>query len=165
MSGVAPDVRDREAAALRALYGQRTELKHGEFATAHGLPSGAMVWQYLSGHRPLNLAAAARFAHGLVVPLSAFSPRLADELAEICRGANVPAPGSPLAVQERAAPYCTLDDATTQLGVRLARVPAHDRPTVASLLSGWALAGGADHYRRSLLTLLQGLPDKQPAAA
>ncbi len=39
-----------------------------------------MVWQYLNGHRPLNIGAAAAFATGLGVKIPAFSPRLAAEI-------------------------------------------------------------------------------------
>jgi phage repressor protein C with HTH and peptisase S24 domain len=42
--------------------------------------SQGMVWQYLNGHRPLNLSVALKFARGLGVPISRFSPRLAAEL-------------------------------------------------------------------------------------
>lgn len=88
MKKVSDAVRDDEAERLGVLLETRTKLSNAEFAKEHGIASGQMVWQYTSGHRPLNLAAAARFANGLGVPISAFSKRLAAELDELLRLAS-----------------------------------------------------------------------------
>lgn len=88
MKKVSDAVRDDEAERLGILLETRTKLSNAEFAKEHGIASGQMVWQYTSGHRPLNLAAAARFANGLGVPISAFSKRLASELDELLRLSN-----------------------------------------------------------------------------
>jgi transcriptional regulator with XRE-family HTH domain len=85
MATITTDLRDAEAAALRALYEDHGDEPHKAFAKRTGLASAAMVWQYLSGHRPLNLAAASRFAGGLGVPVRQFSPRLDAEFREIAR--------------------------------------------------------------------------------
>jgi hypothetical protein len=55
-----------------------------------------MVWQYLSGHRPLNLDAAARFAKGLNIPVRFFSERLDAEYRAIARAIHG-APAAPIA--------------------------------------------------------------------
>lgn len=53
-----------------------------------------MVWQYLNGHRPLNINAATGFALGLSVGIGQFSPRLAREIerAHSVVGPTVDAP-------------------------------------------------------------------------
>lgn len=73
----------REAELLRRLFTQRAQMSQSAFGDRFSVGSGSMVWQYLSGHRPLSLKAGSRFAHGLGVPLSDFSPRLHEELREI----------------------------------------------------------------------------------
>jgi hypothetical protein len=49
-----------------------------------------MVWQYLNGHRPLNLQAAVKFAKGLGVQLHDFSPRLAAQAKAATLGTSEP---------------------------------------------------------------------------
>lgn len=76
-----------EAAALRTLFhaystaqleqkGQR--ISQLQFGADHDIGTQGMVWQYLNGERPLGIEAAEKFARGLGVPISAFSPRLAQ---------------------------------------------------------------------------------------
>ncbi len=77
----ASDIKEQEAQALRAIFDIRVTMSQGEFGKMHDLGSASMVWQYLSGHRPLNLAAAIKFAAGMQVQIDAFSPRLAAEVA------------------------------------------------------------------------------------
>ena len=78
-----PDVRDAEAAALKALYEARTAgVSQAAFGALHDIGSSGMVWQYLSGHRPLNLEAATKFARALGVTIDSFSPRLAQHVRE-----------------------------------------------------------------------------------
>lgn len=89
MEDLTDEVREKEAETLRLLYEQHTRLKHGPFAAAVGIKSASMVWQYLSGHRPLNVSAAARFARGLQVRIGQFSPRLEAE-ARLIAGAIDP---------------------------------------------------------------------------
>lgn len=95
MATIPSDIKDREAAALRELYNAHTGRTHGQFAKDVGISSGAMVWQYLSGHRPLNLDVAARFAKGLNIPVRNFSERLDAEYRAIARAIHG-APAAPI---------------------------------------------------------------------
>ena len=67
------------AERLRLLYEQRvpSEMSQAEFGKTYGIGTQGMVWQYLSGHRPLNLDAAAKFAKGLRCTIADISPELA----------------------------------------------------------------------------------------
>lgn len=82
--GVTPaEERDVEAKALSAIYARKAgDVDKKDFGKLHEIGSGSMMWQYLSGHRPLNLAAATRFAKALDVPIDSFSPRLAKEAVD-----------------------------------------------------------------------------------
>lgn len=52
-----------------------------KFARQYKVPGGAsMLSQHLSGHRPMNLAAATAYATGFGVPLEKISPRLASQV-------------------------------------------------------------------------------------
>ena len=76
-------VEKHEAELLSALFNQRALMSQRAFGEKHKLGSGSMVWQYLHGRRAINLKAGCRFARGLGVDLSQFSPRLATELQEV----------------------------------------------------------------------------------
>ncbi|VVE51562.1 putative phage repressor [Pandoraea morbifera] len=69
-----------EAAALSKLFAEKSKLSQAEFGARYEIGSQGMVWQYLNGHRPLNISAATAFATGLGVTIPAFSPRLAAEI-------------------------------------------------------------------------------------
>ncbi|WP_269501075.1 helix-turn-helix domain-containing protein [Burkholderia sp. IMCC1007] len=69
-----------EAEALAKLFEENSELSQGEFGARYGIGTQGMVWQYLNGRRPLNIAAATAFAIGLGVKIPSFSPRLAQEI-------------------------------------------------------------------------------------
>lgn len=70
-----------EARRLRERFSTLAKSK-AAFARDNGLPGGAsMLSQHLSGHRPLNLAAATAYAKGFGVALCEISPRLAKEVA------------------------------------------------------------------------------------
>jgi SOS-response transcriptional repressor LexA len=72
-----------EAAALKSLFEERahgSKISQERFGLEYEIGSQGMVWQYLNGHRPLNLSVALKFARGLGVPIARFSPRLAAEL-------------------------------------------------------------------------------------
>lgn len=71
------EVAQNEASRLLELFKMRAMASQGKFGKDHNLGSGAMVWQYLHGRRPLSLETGIRFARGLKVDLEAFSPRLA----------------------------------------------------------------------------------------
>lgn len=67
---------------LRELFDQRAGMSQLEFAERFGLGTQGMVWQYLSGYRPLNYEAAAKFAKGLNCRIDDFSPEMAEALRE-----------------------------------------------------------------------------------
>ncbi|BET09408.1 hypothetical protein [Pandoraea sputorum] len=69
-----------EASSLAKLFAERTDLSQAEFGARYEIGSQGMVWQYLNGHRPLNIGAATAFAIGLGVKIPAFSPRLAADI-------------------------------------------------------------------------------------
>jgi transcriptional regulator with XRE-family HTH domain len=73
-------------------------LTYDRFAEAFGISSGNMVWQYLSGHRPLNIAAAALFAQGLGTSIGEFSPTLAERAVAHAKATNgaLESPSDPL---------------------------------------------------------------------
>ena len=68
---------------LRELYQARiqpTGMSQSEFGAVHGIGTQGMVWQYLSGHKPLSLEAAAKFARALGCTIYDISPSLAEAL-------------------------------------------------------------------------------------
>lgn len=65
---------------MAKLFKENAALAQGEFGARYGIGTQGMVWQYLNGHRPLNIPAATAFAEGLGIKISAFSPRLAREI-------------------------------------------------------------------------------------
>ena len=65
---------------LRELFEKRAGMSQLEFAERFGLGTQGMVWQYLSGYRPLNYEAAAKFAKGLNCRIDDFSPEMAESL-------------------------------------------------------------------------------------
>ena len=70
-----------EGALLRALFGSRNK---AQFARDTEFPGGpSMISQHLSGHRPINLAAAFAYSRGLGVDIEAFSPRIAEQIRRI----------------------------------------------------------------------------------
>lgn len=72
----------KEADALRTLFQRHVRKSQKKFGLESGIGSGSMVYQYLSGRRPLNLLAGIRFASGMGVELKSFSPRLALDLEQ-----------------------------------------------------------------------------------
>lgn len=72
---------DLESTALKAAFEARAAgLSQEKFGLEFDIGSQGMVWQYLNGHRPINLSVALKFSKGLGVPVEQFSPRLAKEL-------------------------------------------------------------------------------------
>jgi hypothetical protein len=70
-----------DAARLDALFQKRKEKTSQEkFGADYDIGSQGMVWQYLKGHRPLNIKAAEAFARGLGVKIEDFSPTLAEQI-------------------------------------------------------------------------------------
>ena len=88
MQVLATSTREKEAHALKRLFEERSKLSQAKFGKEHGLGTAGMVWQYLNGHRPLNLHAAVKFAKGLGVRIQDFSPRLAAQAKAVALGAG-----------------------------------------------------------------------------
>lgn len=76
---------DEDAKRLKALFAANAKPRWTQetFGREFDIGSGQMVWQYLSGHRPLNMDVASKFAKGLGVPLGEISPRLANDLSAL----------------------------------------------------------------------------------
>ena len=76
---------DEDAKRLKALFAAKAKPRWTQetFGKEFDIGSGQMVWQYLSGHRPLNMEVASKFAKGLGVPLGEVSPRLANDLTAL----------------------------------------------------------------------------------
>lgn len=79
----------QDANALRRLFEARTEttaqgkpISQMDFGAKYGIGSQGMVWQYIHGHRPLNIKAAVSFAQGLGVKVSDFSETLGHQIEE-----------------------------------------------------------------------------------
>lgn len=71
-----------DAERLKVLYLERAGgLTQKEFGLNYGIGSQGMVWQYLNNKRPLNAGVALKFANALGVPIGAFSPTLAEQIA------------------------------------------------------------------------------------
>ena len=68
--------------ALRRLYEARVPagMSQAEFGAEFDIGTQAMVWQYLSGYRPLNYEVAAKFARGLRCTIRDISPEMASSL-------------------------------------------------------------------------------------
>ncbi|MPQ57618.1 S24 family peptidase [Duganella sp. FT27W] len=83
-----------DAARLKALLAAREpKISQAEFGMQFDIGSQGMVWQYVAGRRPLNIKAATAFARGLAVPVDAFSPTIAAQIAEASRsvaGIDIP---------------------------------------------------------------------------
>lgn len=67
---------------LKRLYEERVKISQEEFGKKYDIGSQSMVCQYLSGRRPLNIEAAAKFARGLGCTIYDISPEMADALKE-----------------------------------------------------------------------------------
>ena len=69
---------------LKRLYDERVpkDMSQEEFGKKYAIGTQGMVWQYLSGKRPLNIEAAAKFARGLRCTIFDISPAMAEALKE-----------------------------------------------------------------------------------
>lgn len=98
-----------DAKRLRELFDvKKAEAKrNGERLTQEmlaelaGIPSTAMTWQYLAGHRALNIKSAAGFAKALGVAVGDFSPALAEQIASVAPGVAA----APSAAEDVASSY------------------------------------------------------------
>ncbi|HSV48342.1 MAG TPA: S24 family peptidase [Ramlibacter sp.] len=63
------------------------------FAAEHKVPGGAaMIYQHITGRRPISLESARAYANGFKVPLSEISPRLAEQVRSAADASTVPFP-------------------------------------------------------------------------
>lgn len=74
--------RVNDAERLKQLYEARAPkgMSQAKFGELYGIGTKAMVWQYLTGYRPLNFEAAAKFARGLGCTIADISPDMARRL-------------------------------------------------------------------------------------
>jgi SOS-response transcriptional repressor LexA len=75
-----------DAASLKRLFDEKSKLSQEDFGAKFEIGSQGMVWQYLNARSPLNLPAAIKFANGLGVKVSDFSPTLGRQLEPISTG-------------------------------------------------------------------------------
>lgn len=87
-----PGYVELEAQSLKRLFDERAKLSQSAFGHEFDIGTQGMVSQYLLGRRPLNLAAAMKFARGLGVSIGDFSPRLAREASEAVAMTKEPLP-------------------------------------------------------------------------
>ncbi|WP_090899745.1 helix-turn-helix domain-containing protein [Azotobacter beijerinckii] len=96
-----------ECAALKAIYAEKKKalkLTQDELGDRLGGIGQSGVSHYLNGVNALNIEAASGFARELQVPVSAFSPRLAAEIARIAQAApETSAPGPDATQADRTA--------------------------------------------------------------
>jgi transcriptional regulator with XRE-family HTH domain len=69
---------------LKRLYDERVPqgMRQSDFGKKYDIGTQGMVWQYLSGYRPLNYEVAAKFAKGLACTIYDISPEMAESLNE-----------------------------------------------------------------------------------
>ncbi len=67
---------------LKRLYEERVQLSQAEFGKKYEIGSQSMVAQYLTGKRPLNIEAAAKFARGIGCTIYDISPEMAEALTK-----------------------------------------------------------------------------------
>ncbi|MEJ2897576.1 phage repressor protein, partial [Bordetella avium] len=82
---------EEEAENLRARF---QGVNRAAFARENKIPGGqAMVYQHVTGRRPLNLEAATAYAAGFGCPLADISPRLAIEAGKAAALSSEASPG------------------------------------------------------------------------
>lgn len=81
-----------DAKRLDSLFKAHARLNQTEFGARYGIGTQGMVWQYLSGRRPLNIKAAEAFSRGLGLPVDDFSPTLAEQIRKAAERVNSSTP-------------------------------------------------------------------------
>ena len=85
---------EEEAAALRARF---EGVNRAAFARDHQVKGGqAMIYQHITGRRPIGIEAAMAYAEGFGCTLAAISPRLAAEAKKAASLASAPPIASPV---------------------------------------------------------------------
>lgn len=110
-----------EAERLRRLFQKHSTVSQAEFARRYGIGSASLMSQYMTGRRPINLAAACKFARGLGVALGDISLELEH-------------------LVKQAAPLAGLADSVSNTGaavceVRLVQLPLDSKEGGHSALS------------------------------
>lgn len=77
-----------DAERLRAIFNSNSTVSQREFGEKYRIGSQTLVWQYLNGKKALTRQIAERFAEGLGVSVSDFSPALFEESAKKSRNNN-----------------------------------------------------------------------------
>lgn len=79
--------KEEEGEALRKRFDDLKKnegVSRADFARKHGLKGGdSMIYQHITGHRPMNIDAAIVYAKGFACELHEISPRLAVEAKEM----------------------------------------------------------------------------------
>lgn len=79
--------KEEEGEALRKRFDDLKKnegISRADFARKHGLKGGdSMIYQHITGHRPMNIDAAIVYAKGFACELHEISPRLAAEAKEM----------------------------------------------------------------------------------
>ena len=144
----------QESARLKALWDDgRPHRTQAVFGEAYGLGNQANVGHYLNGRSPLNPKAAVAFAAELGCSVSDFSPRVAEELAQLsgmARPQNSPATRS----LNPAPRESTLEQMLDVLANTLETLPEAARLEAAPLLQALTLAPDSKKLRSSLLAVL-----------
>src|SRR5690606_20683235 len=87
--GKVTDLHREESRKLRAIWDDaRDKPSQAAFGEMYGIGSQAAVGHFLNGNAAISLKAARGFAEGLRCDISAFSPRLAKEAAELGKAAG-----------------------------------------------------------------------------
>lgn len=85
-------LRREDAARLKMLWDNRQpKVSQMEFALQTGIgDTQGIIWQYLNGHIPLNMAVTIKFAQGLGCKVADISPEFASQLDAVCDGGAIP---------------------------------------------------------------------------
>lgn len=88
--GKVTELNKEESRLLRAIWdaASKDRPSQGQFGEIYGIGSQAAVGHFLNGHAAISLKAARGFAEGLKCEISDFSPRLAEEAAQLGRFAG-----------------------------------------------------------------------------
>lgn len=155
VSNVPHTTKEAEASALKALFRERVTASQAAFGREYGIGSGAMVWQYLNGNRPLSLVVALRFAKGLGVPIAEFSKRLAAEanvmrelLSELSQSQAANTVTS-IAAEEKARYDVAAWPFNRVSRDQVARLPAHELALIEGVILKTVLDWESSQHRKS----------------
>lgn len=90
-----------DAERLDSLFKEHARVNQTEFGARYGIGTQGMVWQYLSGRRPLNIKAAEAFSRGLNIPVDEFSPTIAEQIRSAASRVENPLPWPLISIDQR----------------------------------------------------------------